>query len=78
MAATYRKHSGIGTAPVGDSNDEFFVGWEKPGVPAVLGQPAGSSNGTYRTAAGHIKRQRARFHDSAFWPLHDQHDRAPG
>ena len=150
MATTYRIHPGIGIARVGDSDDEFFVGPEAPGVPAVLAQPGGSSNGTYKDAAGRIKRQGARFRvyeytedsagvvtaareitaaeaeiewevhlanrkaaaprfsgggrrnpqapeseliidagarriagvnqptDTALWPLHDQHDRAPG
>jgi hypothetical protein len=62
MATTYRIHPGIGIARVGDSNDEFFVGPEAPSVPAVLAQPGGSSNGSYKDAAGRIKRQGARFH----------------
>jgi hypothetical protein len=61
MATTYRIHPAIGIARVGDSTDEFFVGPEAPGVPAVLAPPGGASNGTYKDAAGHIKRQGARF-----------------
>ena len=61
MATTYRIHPGIGIARVGDSDNRFFVGPEAPGVPAVLAQPGGSSKGTYKDAAGHIKRQGARF-----------------
>jgi L-Lysine epsilon oxidase N-terminal/L-lysine epsilon oxidase C-terminal domain len=63
MPRKYRVHPAIGIARVGDSDDEFFIGPEAPGVPAVLEKPGDSSGGPgkYKDTQGRIKRQGARF-----------------
>jgi len=48
-------HPAIGVARVGDSPDGYFIGPERPGIPARPG------DGLFKDAAGRIKRQAARF-----------------
>ena len=56
MAITGCKiHPAIGVARVGDSPDGYFIGPERPGIPARPG------DGLFKDAAGRIKRQAARF-----------------
>ena len=63
MPRSYAIHPGIGIARVGDSPDEYFVGPEAPGGAPVPAKPesSGASDGSYKDARGHIKRQGARF-----------------
>ena len=51
---TARIHPAIGIARVGNSRHEYYIGPEVP-------FPAGSPQGGYRDAGGHLKRQAARF-----------------
>ena len=63
MPRTYAIHPGIGIARLGDSPDDYFVGPEAPGCAPMLAKPdsPGASDGQYKDAEGHIKRQGARF-----------------
>jgi len=63
MRITYRIHPAIGVARVGDSTDDFFIGPESPGAPALLAGlgKAGATNGHYKDSQQRIKRQGARF-----------------
>src|SRR5580765_4909572 len=63
MSVTYRIHPAIGSARVGDSVDDFFVGPEAPGVLPVPIRPDDASGhpATYKDAQRRIKRQGARF-----------------
>ncbi len=56
----YKIHPAIGIARVGDSPEEFFIGPEIPGVPA-LPHAAVPNSPTFRDGAKRIKRQAARF-----------------
>ena len=63
MQRSYAIHPGIGIARVGDSPDDYFVGPEVPGGAPVPVKPesSGASDGSYKDARGHVKRQGARF-----------------
>jgi hypothetical protein len=60
MPLKYRIHPAIGVARVGDSEDDFFVGPEAPGVPPTLNKPDGSS-----TQPGKYKDQQHKINDRA-------------
>lgn len=55
QVATVRIHPAIGIARVGDSDSEYFIGPELPGVP-----PA-PHDGKFKDSSLRIKRQAARF-----------------
>ena len=63
MQRSYAIHPGIGIARVGDSPDDYFVGPEVPGGAPLPVKPesSGASDGSYKDARGHVKRQGARF-----------------
>ena len=66
MSISYRIHPGIGVARVGDSNDDYFLGPEAPGVRSTLTKadtPAllVGQTGRYKDSKSAIKRQGARF-----------------
>lgn len=62
MAKVYKIHPGIGIARVGDSEQEFFVGPEIPGLgPVELGAGGEYPATSFKDAAFRVKRQAARF-----------------
>jgi hypothetical protein len=60
MARQFRVHPALGVARVGDSPDGFFIGPERPAVPANW-NAATHAFESFRDSAGKVKRQAARF-----------------